>query len=89
MLLWHEKMDIAHTANVIEQLFMEEEEVYNLIKISVEITGDAVLDTGATRSIISQDLAYRLNISYSENNEKVRKTKCRKTRTQELILSFR
>ena len=72
-----EKIDVnvAHTVNVIDQLIMEEEEGYDLIKISVEVAGedvDAVLDTGATRSVISQDLANRLDISYNETNEKVR-----------------
>jgi len=53
----------------------EEEEGYDLIKIPVEIEGqdiDAVLDTGATRSVISEELAKKLNIKYKESKEKVR-----------------
>ena len=68
-------VDIVHSANVLNHLEKFADNGNDLIKLLIEVNDEeieAVLDTGATQSVMSEDTARNLNLKLNEINEVVK-----------------
>ena len=68
-------VDIVHSVNVHHHLEKFENNSHDLIRLLIEVYDEeieAVLDTGATHSVMSEDTARRLNLQLNYINEKVK-----------------
>lgn len=68
---------IEHSINTFYELQFQEEIGYDLIKVDIEINNNdkeiiAVLDSGATRSVLSEKIANELNLKINEANENIK-----------------